>query len=85
MSGIDPDLEGKIKNWILARKSELVDIPPDYDLIENRAIDSLHFAEFVLLLEELTGREIPFERINLDHFRTLVLIRENFLPKGNAC
>lgn len=73
------DLEMKIKSWILARKTDMTDIPPDYDLIENRAIDSLQFAEFIFLVEELIGREIPFDTLNVDQFRTLESISANFL------
>ena len=53
----DPRL-ASIKDWLLSRKPELGDFDLDFDLIENRVIDSLSFLEFVFFLEELTGREL---------------------------
>ncbi|MEW1724505.1 phosphopantetheine-binding protein [Streptomyces sp. NPDC093109] len=50
----------------------------DLDLIEHRIVDSLSFMEFVLLLEDLIGRELPLKELDVDRFRTLRAISENF-------
>lgn len=69
----------EVKNWILSRHPEHSDIAPDLDLIDNRLIDSLAFAEFLYLLEELSGRAPDRESLQVDHFRTLNSIEEKFL------
>lgn len=69
----------QLKNWILERHPERDDIPADYDLIENRLIDSLTFVEFVFLLEQVSGRSIDMETIDVDDFRKLEVIDERFL------
>ena len=76
--------EDEITAWLRGRGFDTDVHTPDYDLIENRVIDSLHFMEFVLLLEEFTGRQILTEGITLDRFRTLRAIREHFLI-GTDC
>ncbi len=73
----------QLKDWILKRHPERDDIPADYDLIENRLIDSLTFVEFVFLLEQVSGRSIDTETLNVDDFRKLEVIDERFLsPVG---
>ncbi len=71
--------------WLRERNSALDVIPPDLDLVENRLVDSLAFMEFILLLEDLIGRELPMEELNVDQFRTLDAISANFLrPENNG-
>lgn len=72
--GIEP-----VKRWLLERKPEIADLDPDFDLIENRVIDSLSFLEFVFFLEELTGRELQTTAETVNHFRTLRAIEGNIL------
>lgn len=67
---MNPNLE-KLKNWIVDRRPDLTDIAPDVDLIENRLIDSLSFVEFLLVIEQLSGRPIDMGRPDLDQVRTL--------------
>ncbi|OLZ62600.1 hypothetical protein AV521_41505 [Streptomyces sp. IMTB 2501] len=69
----------QVKEWILRRHPDRSDIPADLDLIENRLIDSLAFAEFLFLLEELSGRSIDRDNLQVDDFRTLTSIEEKFL------
>lgn len=73
----------QLKDWILKRHPEHEDIPADLDLIENRLIDSLSFVEFLFLLEEVSGRTIDTDNIDVDDFRCLGTIGERFLtPAG---
>lgn len=67
-----------IISWLRARCPELEGLDEDFDLIKNRVIDSLHFMEFLFLLQETTGRDITPDETSLNHFRTLRAIRENF-------
>ncbi len=73
----------QIKSWLLAKKPEIQDIDPDFDLIENRVIDSLGFLEFILFLEEVRGREIQLHAESANLFRTLRAIQDNIID-GNA-
>lgn len=68
----------QVRDWILKRHPEREDIAPDLDLIENRLIDSLSFVEFVFLLEQLSGRTIEMETLEVDAIRTLGAIDSNF-------
>ena len=74
----DPRL-ASIKDWLLSRKPELADLDPDFDLIENRVIDSLSFLEFVFFLEELTGRELQTTAETVNAFRSLHSIQKEIL------
>lgn len=53
-------------------------LAPDYDLIENRVLDSLGFVEFILLLEEHSGQEISIDSVSWEDFRTIESIRKRF-------
>lgn len=53
-------------------------LTPDYDLIENRVLDSLAFVEFILLLEEHSGQEISIDSVSKEDFRTIESIRKRF-------
>ncbi|MCX4825184.1 acyl carrier protein [Streptomyces sp. NBC_01142] len=68
-----------VTDWLRSRNPEAGAIPADLDLIENRLIDSLGFMEFILLLEDLAGREFPVAELDVDCFRTLRAVHDNFL------
>ncbi|MEU9619624.1 MULTISPECIES: acyl carrier protein [unclassified Streptomyces] len=68
-----------VTDWLRARNPEAGEIPADLDLIENRLVDSLGFMEFILMLEDLVGRELPLEELDVDRFRSLRAIHDNFL------
>lgn len=70
--------------WLRSRGFDPEAHGADHDLIENRVIDSLHFMEFVLLLEQFAQRQILVEGMTLDHFRTLRAIRDNFLADAEC-
>ncbi|MEV8397302.1 acyl carrier protein [Streptomyces niveus] len=73
-----------ITDWLRERNPEAGDIPLDLDLVESRMVDSLGFMEFILLLEDLVGRELPLSTLNVDHFRTLRAIQDNFLSSASS-
>ncbi|MEW2400454.1 holo-ACP synthase [Streptomyces sp. NPDC046862] len=68
----------QVKDWILKRHPEREDLATDVDLIENRLIDSLSFVEFVFLLEQLSGKPIEMETLEVDAIRTLDAIERTF-------
>ena len=67
-----------VLDFLLARRPDLGSIDPDYDLIDNRVLDSLGFVNFLYVLEEQTGREITLDTVSPEDFRTLRRIRERF-------
>jgi acyl carrier protein len=67
-----------VVDYLLARRPELGVIDPDYDLIDNRVLDSLGFVNFLYVLEEQTGREIALDQVSPEDFRTLRRIRARF-------
>jgi acyl carrier protein len=69
----------KVRAWLLNRNPELVEIAPDWDLIENRVVDSLSFVEFVYLIEDLSGQPIEMSAIVVEDFRTLDSIGRRYL------
>ncbi|MEU3691863.1 nitronate monooxygenase [Streptomyces narbonensis] len=73
------DVTKPIVDWLRERNPTVGDIPEDLDLIESRLIDSLGFMEFILLLEDLIGRELSLDRIDVNQFRTLRALTDNFL------
>lgn len=68
----------QLKGWILTRHPERKDIPVDLDLIDNRLIDSLSFVEFLFLLEQLSGRSIDMDTIDVEDIRRLEVIEKQF-------
>jgi acyl carrier protein len=62
-----------LREWLRehSRSDDLGPIPGDQDLITNRVVDSLHFVEFVLFVEEKSGNNIGTEGLDLEKFRTL--------------
>lgn len=79
----DPRL-ASVKDWLLSRKPELSDLDEDFDLIENRVIDSLSFLEFLFFLEQLTGRELQATAETVGAFRSLHTIQKEILDaNGN--
>ncbi|WP_199873491.1 hypothetical protein [Ideonella sp. A 288] len=71
----------EIRLWIAARHEGMDQstLDLDLDLIEHRLIDSLDFAEFLFVLEEIAGRTIDLGTVDLDTFRTLRTIQARFL------
>ena len=65
---------------LLARRGDIARLDPDFDLIENRVLDSLGFVEFLVLLEELTGSQLSLDEVTSEDFRTLNAIRARFFP-----
>lgn len=74
----------QIKSWLIARKPEIEDIDPDFDIIENRVVDSLSFTEFIIFLEEVSGRDLQVHSGSVNMFRTLRTIEENVLVRARS-
>ncbi|MFZ6775765.1 hypothetical protein ACO0LD_02960 [Undibacterium sp. Ji83W] len=76
---ISLDKINEVKQWLLSKKKYLSDIPFDLDLIENDVVDSLSFVEYVLLIEEISGREVVVDDTVLDKVRTLDRVQLNYM------
>lgn len=73
-------VKGCLREWLRTHNKfdDLGPIPDDQDLILHRVVDSLQFVEFVLYIEELSGRNIDGETIDLEQFRTLANIWQSW-------
>ena len=76
-----PSSLAAIKGWLLVRKPEVGDIDLDFDIVENRVIDSLSFMEFLFFLEKVCGRDLQVDAQSVNSFRTLRSIRDNVLKE----
>ncbi len=68
----------RVVEWIRARHPDVGAIDPDLDLIEHRYVDSLGLLEFIALIEQLTGRRIDLETVDLDSFRSLANLERSY-------
>ncbi|NER29397.1 MAG: acyl carrier protein [Symploca sp. SIO1C4] len=78
------ELITKVKEWLLAKHPDISELELDFDLINNRIIDSLSFQEFMFFLEDITGRELQTEAQSINPFRTLRAIEHNILQSKNT-
>jgi acyl carrier protein len=78
MSPLETEPDALVVEFLRSKHPDLERIDPQLDLIENRILDSLHFVEFMYLLEEMTGQEISLEEVSAEDFRTLAAIRAKF-------
>lgn len=69
----------EVRQWLLSKKKYLSDIPLDLDLIENDVVDSLSFVEYVLVIEEISGKEVVVDDTVLDKVRTLARVQMNYM------
>jgi acyl carrier protein len=69
----------QVESWLLDRRPELTSLAMDFDLIDNRVLDSLAFLSFVHYVEELTGQELSVDAQSANAFRTLESIRNQIL------
>lgn len=76
---INLDKINEVKQWLLSKKKYLTDIPLDLDLIENDVVDSLSFVEYVLVIEEISGKEVVVDDAVLDKVRTLAQVQLHYM------
>lgn len=68
----------KVRQYIASKHNGTRHFGDHDDIINARLIDSLQFVDFTLYIEELTGKEIDMETINIDNFRTIAEIERVF-------
>jgi acyl carrier protein len=69
----------EIRAWFGTRKPNLPELELDFDLIQNRVLDSLIYIEFIFFLEEFSGYELQSHAEDANRFRTLRSICDNVL------
>ncbi|WP_433260035.1 4'-phosphopantetheinyl transferase superfamily protein [Actinosynnema sp. CS-041913] len=84
--GVDMPTPGidKVRDWILGRHPERTEIGPDENLIESRLVDSLSFVELVYVIEDASGVEMDFDRIDLADFQSVSAIDRAFFTRGEG-
>ena len=62
-----------LRAWLIQANADAasVRLEPDTDIIESRILDSLQLVEFILFLEERSGRAILAEDLDPDTLRRL--------------
>lgn len=69
----------QLKAWIISNNENAEGMDADTDIVENKLVDSLNFINFLVLVEELRGEEIPYDEVEVERFRTLRSIKTHFL------
>ncbi|MFG2875418.1 acyl carrier protein [Streptomyces sp. NPDC048337] len=72
-AGID-----QVRDWILGRHQDPIELAHDTNIIENRLVDSLSFVELVYAIEGASGTEIDFDAIDIEDFQSLATIEKAF-------
>ena len=84
MPGIDREaVFAALRAWLIQANADAarLHLEPDTDIIESRILDSLQLVEFVLFLEEQSGRAILAEDLDPDSLRTLASIHECYFER----
>lgn len=74
----------ELVDWISQKKKMTDSICESMDLIDNGVLDSLSFAEYIMMIEDLSGIEIEVTDDLLDKVRTLTLVKHNFFQVQQA-
>ncbi len=76
---INLDKINEVRQWLLSKNKFISDIPLDLDLIENDVVDSLSFVEYVLVIEEISGKEVVVDDTVLEKVRTLEGVQLHYM------
>ena len=68
----------ELVDWVITKKKLPVDFSLDQDLVDSGILDSLFFVEYVLMIQELSGREIEVGEELLESTRSLTKVKTNF-------
>lgn len=77
------DMKGRsavdlLKSWLYKETSTDLSIDENLDLIDSRVIDSLKFMRFIAYIEQLSGKEIRLDEVDIDKIRTLSIINSEY-------
>lgn len=65
-------------SWVLEKKKISSELSLNEDLVDAGVLDSLFFVEYILMIQELSGRDIEVGEELLDTTRTLERVRLNY-------
>lgn len=68
----------RIRAWLIQTNPAVAGIDPGTDLIDSRILESLQLVEFILFLEDESGRSILAEDLDPASLRTLDTIYAHF-------
>ncbi len=68
----------ELVEWLNDKKKMIQAIPETLDLIDNDILNSLLFAEYIMMIEDLSGIEIEVNDDLLEQVRTLALVKSNY-------
>ena len=68
----------ELVEWLNNKKKMIQAIPETLDLIDNDILSSLLFAEYIMMIEDLSGVEIDVNDELLEQVRTLALVKSNY-------
>jgi acyl carrier protein len=68
-----------IHDFLCKDRREITKIDPDMDLLDSRVLDSLRFMNLIVMIEELTGKEVPLDKTTAEDFRSIRRIQLRFL------
>jgi acyl carrier protein len=78
------DAVQKVRQFIAAGHKKPVVFGDADDLLESGLVDSLRFVELVMLIAELSNREIALDAIDFENFRTVENIRLAYFSGGSG-
>lgn len=65
-------------DWFIQTKKLSVDFCHRQDLVDIGILDSLFFVEYILMIQEVSGRDVEVGEELLEKTRTLDRVKENY-------
>lgn len=65
-------------DWLSERNKSTTTITETVDLVESNVLNSLLFAEYIMMIEDLSGVEIEVDDDLLEQVRTLSLVKSHY-------
>jgi hypothetical protein len=78
----EQDAVASLRSWLCQLHPELDAIDDTQDLFASKLIDSINFVEYVLMIEELSGKTVHVDSRILERLSTLERVRLHFLAQS---
>ena len=72
------EIIARLRGWLANERPAAAAIGDDTDIIETRVLSSLQLVEFMIFIEELSGRPVLVEGLDANRLRTLSRIHTEF-------
>ncbi|MGW4365656.1 hypothetical protein ACWEKT_08425 [Nocardia takedensis] len=73
-----------VEQFVRRKHPDITVLTLETDLVAMRLLNSVDFLEFLLALEDLTGREISLDEVAPEDFRTVNAIHSRFFAHPTA-